>query len=215
MKYLCFITIFSVISIYYYCVFTLFNQVTFVKFIYKVVFFEKLFMHETVQNLLSIQSSIKSKLIEQKKNKRIPKIIAVSKTFKINHILPLIEYGHLDYGENKVQEAIEKWTDVKKRNDNINLHLIGKLQTNKVKFAVRIFDKLRRKTWYIAPLISSIFGSIVDTFLFFSISFYGTDIPWITLAFGDLSVKLFIALSMLIPFRLLLSSIKDFSEIRR
>ena len=64
-------------------------------------------MHETVQNLLSIQSSIKSKLIDLKKNKRIPKIIAVSKTFKINHILPLIEYGHLDYGENKVQEAIE------------------------------------------------------------------------------------------------------------
>ncbi len=97
-------------------------------------------MHETVQNLLSIQSSIKSKLIDLKKNKRIPKIIAVSKTFKINHILPLIEYGHLDYGENKVQEAIEKWTDVKKRNENINLHLIGKLQTNKVKFAVKIFD---------------------------------------------------------------------------
>ena len=77
------------------------------------------------------------------------------------------------------------------------------------------FISVRINIWYIAPLISSIFGSIVDTFLFFSISFYGTDIPWITLAFGDLSVKLFIALSMLIPFRLLLSSIKDFSEIRR
>ena len=71
---------------------------------------------------------------------RIPKIIAVSKTFKIDHILPLIEYGHLDYGENKVQEALEKWTDIKNQNNNINLHLIGKLQTNKVKFAVKIFD---------------------------------------------------------------------------
>ena len=80
---------------------------------------------------------------------------------------------------------------------------------------VQIFDNLRRKKWFIAPLTSSIIGSTIDTFLFFSISFYGTDIPWITLAFGDLSVKLFIALSMLIPFRLLLSSIKDFSEIRR
>ena len=68
---------------------------------------------------------------------------------------------------------------------------------------------------FAAPLISSIFGSIVDTFLFFSISFYATGIPWITLALGDLSVKLFIALSMLIPFRLLLTSIRDFSEVKR
>ena len=79
---------------------------------------------------------------------------------------------------------------------------------------VGIFDKLRKKAWYVAPLTSSIFGSIVDTFLFFSISFYATGIPWISLAFGDLSVKLFIALSMLIPFRLLLSSISDLSEKR-
>tara|TARA_S200000501_G_C20845710_1_gene753543 strand:- start:66 stop:728 length:663 start_codon:yes stop_codon:yes gene_type:complete len=97
-------------------------------------------MHITVQNLLSIQSSIKSKLLDLKEKNRIPKIIAVSKTFKIDHILPLIEHGHLDYGENKVQEAIEKWTDVKIKNEKINLHLIGKLQTNKVKFAVKIFD---------------------------------------------------------------------------
>ena len=75
-----------------------------------------------------------------KNKQKIPKIIAVSKTFKLDHILPLVEYGHLDYGENKVQEAIEKWTDIKIKNDKINLHLIGKLQTNKVKFAVRIFD---------------------------------------------------------------------------
>ena len=97
-------------------------------------------MHQTVENLLSIQSSIKSKLLELNEKNKIPKIIAVSKTFKIDHILPLIEYGHLDYGENKVQEAIEKWTDIKKQNEKIKLHLIGKLQTNKVKFAVKIFD---------------------------------------------------------------------------
>ena len=97
-------------------------------------------MHKTVQNLISIQSSINSKLLELKIKNRIPKIIAVSKTFKIDHILPLVEYGHLDYGENKVQEAIEKWTDIKTKNDRINLHLIGKLQTNKVKIALKIFD---------------------------------------------------------------------------
>merc|ERR1712078_293692 len=69
-----------------------------------------------------------------------PKVVAVSKTFKIDKILPLIEHGHIDYGENKVQEAIEKWTEIKKINSNIKLHMIGKLQTNKVKFAVQIFD---------------------------------------------------------------------------
>ena len=77
---------------------------------------------------------------------------------------------------------------------------------------VQIFDSLRKKTWYVAPLTSSILGSITDTFLFFSIAFYATGIPWVTLAFGDLAVKLFIALAMLIPFRLLLIKIKDFSE---
>ena len=77
---------------------------------------------------------------------------------------------------------------------------------------VKIFDMLRKKSWYIAPFISSVFGSIVDTFLFFSIAFYATGIPWISLAFGDLAVKFFIALLMLIPFRFLLSSIKDISE---
>ena len=80
---------------------------------------------------------------------------------------------------------------------------------------VNIFDILRKKSWYIAPLTSSVIGSIVDTFLFFSIAFYSTGIPWVSLAFGDLAVKLFIALSMLIPFRLLLNSVKDFSEIKR
>ena len=77
---------------------------------------------------------------------------------------------------------------------------------------VYIFDSLRKKRWYIAPLTSSILGSITDTFLFFSIAFYATGIPWVTLAFGDLAVKLFIALAMLIPFRLLIEKIKDFSD---
>jgi len=97
-------------------------------------------MHKTIQNLINIQSSIKSKLVELKYKHRIPKIVAVSKTFKIDHILPLIEHGHIDYGENKVQEAIEKWSDIKTKNNNIKLHLIGKLQANKVKFAVKMFD---------------------------------------------------------------------------
>ena len=70
----------------------------------------------------------------------MPKIIAVSKTFPMENILPLIDHGHVHYGENKVQEALDKWTDVKKENNNIKIHLIGRLQTNKVKFAVRIFD---------------------------------------------------------------------------
>ena len=73
---------------------------------------------------------------------------------------------------------------------------------------VQIFDKLRKKKWYIAPIISSSIGSAVDTLLFFSISFYGTSIPWFTLALGDLGVKIFVALTMLIPFRLLLRTFK-------
>ena len=73
---------------------------------------------------------------------------------------------------------------------------------------VKIFDSLRKKSWFIAPLISSIFGSIVDTYLFFSISFYGTGVPWITLALGDLTIKILVTLIMLIPFRLLLRTFK-------
>ena len=79
---------------------------------------------------------------------------------------------------------------------------------------VSIFDKLREKKWYVAPLASSILGSIIDTFLFFSIAFYNTDIPWFTLALGDLAVKLIIALIMLIPFRLLLSKINNFTDLK-
>ena len=70
----------------------------------------------------------------------LPKIIAVSKTFKIDKIIPLIDHGHTDFGENKIQEAIDKWTEIKSNNSNIKLHMIGKLQTNKVKFAVKLFD---------------------------------------------------------------------------
>ena len=73
---------------------------------------------------------------------------------------------------------------------------------------VQVFDKLRRKTWFVAPLFSSLIGSTVDTFLFFSISFYGTGVPWVTLSLGDLGVKIFIALIMLVPFRLLLGILK-------
>ena len=74
---------------------------------------------------------------------------------------------------------------------------------------IQVFDKLRKKTWFVAPLVSSLIGSIVDTFLFFSIAFYGTGINWISLSFGDLFVKTVVAFLMLIPFRLLLSSVKE------
>ena len=77
---------------------------------------------------------------------------------------------------------------------------------------VQVFDRLRKKSWFIAPLSSSILGSITDTFLFFSIAFFATGIPWVTLALGDLAVKLLITLLMLIPFRILLNKIKDYSE---
>tara|TARA_B100001123_G_C15012281_1_gene908056 strand:- start:111 stop:695 length:585 start_codon:yes stop_codon:yes gene_type:complete len=80
---------------------------------------------------------------------------------------------------------------------------------------VNIFDKLRKKTWFVAPLVSSFFGSIIDTFLFFSISFYGTGINWFILSLGDLLVKIFVALLMLIPFRLLLSVIKENSVTKK
>jgi len=96
-------------------------------------------MHNTVKNLFNIENNIKNHLNKLNINNN-PKIVAVSKTFKIDKILPLIEHGHLDYGENKVQEAIEKWTEIKKINSQIKLHMVGKLQTNKVKFAVQIFD---------------------------------------------------------------------------
>jgi len=97
-------------------------------------------MHITIKNILNIKQNIETNLQNEIKTTVDPKIIAVSKTFKIDHIMPLINYGHQHYGENKVQEALEKWTDIKKEHKNIKLHLIGGLQTNKVKNAVRIFD---------------------------------------------------------------------------
>ena len=96
-------------------------------------------MHSSVQNYKDIVNSIDRKLEEKKINLN-PKVIAVSKTFELEKILPLIEYGHQDFGENKVQEAIEKWTNIKLKKENIKLHLIGRLQSNKVKYAVKIFD---------------------------------------------------------------------------
>jgi len=96
-------------------------------------------MHNSVQKYKDIISAIDKKLEEQKIN-FTPKVIAVSKTFELEKIMPLIEYGHLDYGENKVQEAINKWSEIKKKKQNIKLHLIGKLQTNKVKHAIKLFD---------------------------------------------------------------------------
>ena len=94
-------------------------------------------MHNTVQNLINIENKIK---LSNLKINNLPKIIAVSKTFKVEKILPLIEHGHIHFGENKVQEALEKWTEIKSKKSNIKLHMIGKLQTNKVKFAVKLFD---------------------------------------------------------------------------
>jgi len=93
-------------------------------------------MHCSVKNLINIQKNIKSKFDFYQRIK----IIAVSKTYPIEHIKPLIDHGHIDFGENKVQEAVEKWSEVKVKNSKIKLHLIGKLQTNKVKYAVKIFD---------------------------------------------------------------------------
>ena len=96
-------------------------------------------MHLSVQNLNNIKNKIKDRLIHLEKSES-PKIIAVSKTFPLDQINPLIESGHYDFGENKVQETLDKWSDIKLKNDNIKLHLVGKLQTNKVKNAVKIFD---------------------------------------------------------------------------
>ena len=96
-------------------------------------------MHSSIKNYQDIIRLIKLKIEGQNINK-FPKIIAVTKTFALDDILPLIEYGHLDYGENKVQEAIDKWSEIKIKKPEIKLHLIGKLQTNKVKFAIKIFD---------------------------------------------------------------------------
>ena len=93
-------------------------------------------MHKSIDNLNLIQKILKEKTKENK----IPKIVAVSKTFSISDIKPLLEYGHVDFGENKIQEALDKWLLVKRNFDSIKLHMIGKLQTNKVKFLIPLFD---------------------------------------------------------------------------
>ncbi len=96
-------------------------------------------MHDSIQNLNNIKNKIKTRLNELGKIKS-PNIIAVSKTFPKEKIYPLINNGHLHFGENKVQESISKWTDLKTENKDVKLHFIGKLQTNKVKYVVKIFD---------------------------------------------------------------------------
>ena len=96
-------------------------------------------MHKTVQNLVNIENKIRSYLGHLNIT-NLPNIIAVSKTFKMEKILPLVDHGHLHFGENKVQEAVEKWTKIKEDRPEIQLHMIGKLQTNKVKYAVKLFD---------------------------------------------------------------------------
>ena len=93
-------------------------------------------MHKSVQNLINVKDKIKQNSLTYNNIN----IIAVSKTFTIEKVAPLLNYGHNDFGENKVQEAIEKWTEIKNKNNLIKLHLIGKLQTNKVKYALKIFD---------------------------------------------------------------------------
>ena len=96
-------------------------------------------MHKSVQNLINIENRIKSNLSDLNIT-NLPNIIAVSKTFKLDKILPLIEHGHLDFGENKIQEAVDKWSEIKNKRPELKLHMIGKLQTNKVKLAVKLFD---------------------------------------------------------------------------
>jgi len=97
-------------------------------------------MHKTVQNLIKIQKEIQSKINELNYKDYLPEIIAISKTFKMDHISHLIEYGHKHFGENKVQEAVEKWSNIKLKNKNLILHMVGTLQTNKVKYAIKLFD---------------------------------------------------------------------------
>ena len=94
----------------------------------------------SIDKLTSIENEIQLKINELKTSSLKPTIIAVSKTFPIENILPLVKFGHAHFGENKVQEALDKWTEIKADNKNIKLHLIGPLQTNKVKFALKIFD---------------------------------------------------------------------------
>ena len=147
------------------------------------------------------------------------RISSVTSTMKITSAMKMVSAAKLK----KAQDAItamrpysEKLTDLMSNfSDIISIRIAvgsGVAFFIAQNLDVQIFDALRKKIWYVAPLASSIIGSVTDTFLFFSIAFYATGIPWVTLAFGDLAVKLFITLVMLIPFRLLINKIKDFSE---
>ena len=97
-------------------------------------------MHKSVDKLIAIQNEIQEKSIQLNYNNYKPNIVAVSKTFPLKQIIPLINHGHIHFGENKVQEAIEKWSDIKNNFKNIKLHMVGKLQTNKVKHVIPLFD---------------------------------------------------------------------------
>ena len=113
-------------------------------------------MHHTQKNLIEIKEKIKDKINNLNLSQYNPKIIAVSKTFSEQDILPLIEYGHAEFGENKVQEAQLKWSKIKEKHNNFKLHMLGKLQTNKVKNAVEIFDYIHSLDNYkLAQKISS------------------------------------------------------------
>jgi pyridoxal phosphate enzyme (YggS family) len=97
-------------------------------------------MHQSVKNIIDLNNKVKQKIQELNYTNYNPKIIAVSKTFSMDNILPLIEYGHQHFGENKVQEAYAKWVEIKNKKNDLILHMIGRLQSNKVKQAVKIFD---------------------------------------------------------------------------
>ena len=96
-------------------------------------------MHSNVKRLNFVKNKVKE-ILDKKQLKTSPQIIAVTKTFPLNQIMPLLEMGHIHYGENKIQEAVNKWTEIKRDFINIKLHFVGKLQTNKVKFALPLFD---------------------------------------------------------------------------
>lgn len=97
-------------------------------------------MHLQLKKLLEIEAKVKENIVEKQLKINIPNIVAVSKTFPIEEIMPLIEHGHIHFGENKVQEAENKWLEIKNQHQNVKLHLVGRLQSNKAKHAVKIFD---------------------------------------------------------------------------
>tara|TARA_B100000579_G_C22843502_1_gene862984 strand:+ start:2036 stop:2698 length:663 start_codon:yes stop_codon:yes gene_type:complete len=112
-------------------------------------------MHQSVKNILELNEKVKQKIHELNYSNYIPNIVAVSKTFPITEIIPLIEHGHIHFGENKVQEAISKWTEIKNKNNEVKLHMVGKLQSNKVRQAVKIFDYIHSvDTFKLAKKIS-------------------------------------------------------------